>query len=171
MTTHAPTAASPPTAPPDEFDLEARMALRLAEMDERCRTAILAVDINSAHIDIDALPEITAPLKLTPTLAPNPYSTPIAGTLHRARTRLEASGWCRGSLRDEQGARCLIGSIQAEAPTRAAAGEACNVLLEAIRRDFPDADSIGSWNDAWRNQRNPLRYLDRATELAHARSL
>lgn len=173
MTTTTLPAASPPRATaPTRLDLEARLALAGAVMTARLDEAAVAFEVNTARIPgADPIPEITAPLRLTPTLAPCPYSTPIAATLHRARIRLEAGGWCREALRDQQGARCLIGAIQAEAPSRTAVGDACNVLLDAIRRDFPDADTIPSWNDAWRDQRVPLRYLDRAAELAHTRSL
>ncbi|MFF4536563.1 hypothetical protein [Streptomyces aureus] len=170
MTTPTLTHASPRTEAP-VLDFEALLALRLAEMDERCSLAVLAVDVNSAHI---ATPEpliVTAPLPLTPAAAPCPYPTPIAATLHRARLRLDTAGWCAGQLRDEQGARCLIGSIRAEAPSRGAADDACVLLLEAIRRDFPTAETVPLWNDAQRNPRLPGRYLDRAAELAHARGL
>lgn len=168
MTTLAPVQASPPTTvTPVEIDLDARMALTLAEMDGRCTTAVLAVDINSAHIATD-VPEIAAPLPLTPT---SPYRTPIAATLHRARVRLETGGWCTGALRDEQGARCLIGTIRVEAGSRGEADDACVLLLEAIRRDFPTAETVPSWNDNQRDLRLPARYLDRAAQLAHARNL
>lgn len=160
----APAAAAP-------LDLDARLALAGLAMDERLAAAGLAVAVNSAHIDIDPLPEVTAPLRLIPTAAPCPYPTPIAATLHRARLRLDAGGWCTGQLRDEQGARCLIGSIRAEAPNRGAADDACVLLLEAIRRDFPSAETVPSWNDNQRDPRLPGLYLDRAAELAHARGL
>ncbi|MEV8033915.1 hypothetical protein [Streptomyces sp. NPDC086182] len=170
MTTPTLTQASPPTAAP-ALDLDARMALRLAEMNERCALAVLAVDVNSAHITVPELPTVTAPLPLTPTAAPCPYPTPVAATLHRARLRLDAGGWCTGQLRDEQGAACLIGAIRTEAPGRGAADDACVILLEAIRRDFPTAETVPSWNDNQRDPRLPARYLDRAAELAHARGL
>jgi hypothetical protein len=170
MTTLTATQASPPTEAP-ALDLDARMALRLAVMHERCALAVLAVDVNSAHITLPELPQVTAPLPLTPTAAPCPYPTPVAATLHRARLRLDAAGWCTGQLRDEQGARCLIGVIQAAAPTRGQADDACVILLEAIRRDFPTADTVPSWNDNQRDPRLPARYLDRAAELAHNRGL
>ncbi|MFE5368167.1 DUF6197 family protein [Streptomyces mirabilis] len=170
MTTLTPVQASPPTTAPVELDLDARMALTLAEMDGRCTTAVMAVDINSAHIAVE-IPEITAPVPLTPTLAPSPYSTPIAGLLHRARNRIEADGWCTGALRDEQGARCLIGAIRIEASSRGQADDACVLLLDAIRRDFPTAETVPSWNDNQRDPRLPARYLDRAAQLAHARNL
>lgn len=170
MTTHALMTASPPTvAAPVELDLDARMALAAAVMAERCTLAVLAVDINTAHIAVDAPPEITAPLPLTPTLAPNPYSTPIAGLLHRARNRLETGGWCTGALRGEDGARCLIGALRIEASSRGEADDACVLLLEVIQRDFPGTETVPSWNDAQRDPRVPARYLDRAAAFAHAR--
>ena len=96
-------------------------------------------------------------------------TTPIAATLHRALVRLEAGGWCTGSLRDEQGARCLIGVIRAEAASRHEADDACVILLDVIRRDFPQVETIPSWNDAQRDPQLPARYLDRAATFAHAR--
>lgn len=161
------TTASPPT-----LDLEARLALIDATMTLRLEQAALAFAVNTAHIPaIDHLPEITAPLQPSPLAVPCPYRTPIAATLHRARIRMESDGWCAGQLRDEQGAACLIGVIRAEAGSGYEASDAGAVLLEAIRRDFADAETIPSWNDAQRDPRLPLLYLDRAAALAHARGL
>lgn len=170
MTTHAPMQASPSAVAPVELDLDARMAFKLAEMDERCRLAILAVDINSAHIVIEAPPEITAPLPLTPTLAPSPYSTPIAGLLHQARQRLEQDGWCRDALYDEQGAICPIRAIRLEAATRRDADDACVLLLESIQRTF-QAETIPSWSAAQTSPVPVLLAFDRAAQLARARAL
>ncbi|KAB1979464.1 DUF6197 family protein [Streptomyces triticiradicis] len=157
---------------PAVLDLEAQLALRGALMDGKLATAAVAFEVNTAHIaSADPIPEVAAPLPLTPATAPCPYPTPIAATLHRARLRLDAGGWCTGQLRDEQGARCLIGSIRAEAPSRGAADDACVLLLEAIRRDFPTTETVPSWNDNQRDPRMPALYLDRAAELAHARGL
>jgi hypothetical protein len=156
---------------PIALDLEARMALRLAEMDERCRTAVLAVDINSAHIALEA-PEITAPLRLTPTPAPSPYSTPIADLLQRARQRIVADGWCRDAIFDEAGAVCPIRAIRLEAHgDRRLADDACVFLLDAIQRDFPGAATIPSWNAGQTSAQPVLLQFDRAAELAHARGL
>jgi hypothetical protein len=159
------------TSAPVELDLDARLAMVGAVMDERCNLAVLAVDVNSAHIVTPELSQVTGPLPLVPAMAPNPYSTPIAATLHRARLRLDAGGWCTGQLRDEQGAACPIGVIQAAASGRREADDACALLLEAIRRDFPTAETVPSWNDNQRDPRLPARYLERAAELAHSRNL
>jgi hypothetical protein len=159
------------TSAPVEPDLDARLAMVGALMTGRLDEAAVAFEVNTAHIPPTPLPEITAPLPLTPTAAPCPYNTPVAATLHRARLRLEIGGWCAGQLRDEQGAACLIGVIRSEAGSRGEADDACVLLLEAIRRDFPNAETVPSWNDARRDPRLPARYLERAAELAHARSL
>jgi hypothetical protein len=169
----APTTRARTSAPaPAELDLDARLALVGALMDERLALANLSFEVDTAHIPAaDPIPKITAPPLIAPTPTPCPYSTPIAATLHNARVRLETGGWCTGALRDEQDARCLIGAIRAEAPGQHAADDACVLLLETIRRDFRDADTIPSWNDNQRDSRLPLLYLDRAATLAHARGL
>jgi hypothetical protein len=169
MTTLTPVQASlPATAAPVELDLDARMALTLAVMDGRCTTAVLAVDINSAHIATDT-PEITAPLPLTPTLAPSPYSTRIAGLFHRARNRIAADGWCRDALHDDQGAVCPIRAIRLEAASRHEADDACVLLLDSIQRTFR-AETIPSWNAAQTGPAPVLLAFDRAAELAHNRN-
>jgi hypothetical protein len=139
--------------------------------DERLALAALAVDARINTQPLDLADVIRLPDHTPQPATPCPYTTPIAAALHRARVSLETGGWCTGALRDEQGARCLIGSIRAEAHSRSAADDACALLLEAIRRDFRDAETIPSWNDAQRGSRLPLLYLDRAAELAHARNL
>jgi hypothetical protein len=160
------------TAAPVHLDLDARLAMVGALMAERLDQAAVAFEVNTAHIPAaDPIPEVVAPLPLTPTAAPCPYTTPIAGTLHRARVRLEAGGWCTGQLRDEQGARCLIGAIRAVASSRGEADDACVLLLDAIRRDFAEAETIPSWNDSQTSPQPALLYLDRAAALAHARGL
>jgi hypothetical protein len=156
-------------ATPVELDLDARMALTLAEMDGRCTTAVLAVDINSAHIAVDT-PEITASLPLTPTLAPSPYRTPIAGLLHRARNRIVTDGWCRDALHDDQGAICPIRAIRLEAASRHEADDACVLLLESIQRHWR-AETVPSWNAQQTSAAPVLLAFERAAELAHNRSL
>lgn len=156
-------------AVPVELDLDARLAMVGAIMTGRLDEAAVAFEVNTAHIPATPAPEIVTPALPAPIPAVCPYSTPIAATLHRARIRLDAGGWCTGQLRDEQGAACLIGVIRGEAGSRAEADDACVLLLEAIRRDFPNAESVPSWNDARNDHRLPARYLERAAELAHAR--
>jgi hypothetical protein len=165
----APTATAKAAAPV-VLDLDARLVEVGLVMDGRLALANVRFEVDTVHLPAaDPIPEIVAPLPLAPTAAPCPYPTPIAATLHRARLRLDTTGWCTGALRDEQGARCLIGAIQAAADSRGQADDACVLLLEAIRLDFPHADTIPSWNDSQRDPRLPARYLERAAELAHSR--
>jgi hypothetical protein len=159
------------TAAPVELDLDARLVEVGAIMDARLALANLSFEVDTACIEgADPIPEVVAPPRLVPTIAPCPYTTPIAATLHRARIRLDTDGWCTGQLRDTDGAGCLIGVIRVAASSRGEADDACVLLLEAIRRDF-NVETIPAWNDAQRNPRLPLLYLDRAATLAHARGL
>lgn len=155
-----------PAAPP-ALDLEARLALAGAVMDERLALAGLAVDINSAHIDLDPLPEITVP-NLPQTAIP--YSTPLAALLHRAGTRLQTDGWSREALVEDDGRRCPIGAIRREADSRDQADDACVLLLEAIQRHW-QAETIPSWNARQPSVAPVLLAFERAAELAHNRSI
>ncbi|NED75364.1 hypothetical protein G3I51_24175 [Streptomyces sp. SID9944] len=162
------TAVSAKSAP--VLDLDARLALVGAAMDERIALAHLAVDVNTAHLPAaDPLPEITAPPHITPQPNPCPYSTPIATVLWRARQRLQEYGWLRGQLRDEQGAACAAGHIRAVAHGRDEYEDALAVLLEIVRRDF-GADGIPAWNDAQPDARPVILAFGRAAELAHTRN-
>lgn len=157
------------TAAPVELDLDARLVLVGALMDERLAHANIAFEVDTAHIPAAApIPAVVAPPLIDLAIAPCPYVTPLAATLHRARIQLETAGWCTDQLRDEQGAACLIGAIRAEASSRDQADDACAVLLEAIQRDFADAETIPSWNDRQRGPQPALLYLDRAAALAHS---
>ncbi|MEV6547975.1 hypothetical protein AB0M57_04605 [Streptomyces sp. NPDC051597] len=153
-----------------DLSLDARMALTLAEMDGRCRVAVLAVDINSAHIATET-PETSTWLPVLPAPAPSPYSTPLATLLHKARIRVETDGWCRDALYDDQGAVCPVRAIRLEAAGRSQADDACVLLLERIRRDFRDAETVPSWNAQQSSPTPVLLAFDRAAELAHSRSL
>lgn len=163
-----------PTSPPPVLDLDARLALLNVEMDARLNEAALAFAVNTARIEsAEPVPAITEVVPLTPTLPPPvcPYDTPIAALLWRARARIERDGWAR-QLRDDQAmARCPAGAIQIEARTGSADASARRLLFEAIERDFRDAESIPSWNDAQDGPRLPLLYLDRAAQLADSRNL
>ncbi|MGW2613159.1 DUF6197 family protein, partial [Streptomyces mirabilis] len=89
-----------------------------------------------------------------------------------AHHRLTTEGWCSGALIDAQGARCLYGAIRAEARgNRGLESSALDVLMDAIRREFGDVDSVPSFNDAWGNGRVPIRMLGQAASLADAHGL
>ncbi|MBM7167457.1 hypothetical protein JQK87_03315 [Streptomyces sp. G44] len=173
-TDQAPPATAPP-AQPTALSLEEHLAFINAAMSVRLDEAKVAYEVNTAHIDtepVDLADVVTVPL--TPTLQPPPqsYPTPVAALLQRAHHRLLTDGWCRDALVDEDGARCMLGAIRIEAcgdgglETSAAA-----VLLDAIRREFGDVDSVPRFNDAHGSGRVPMRMLDQAAGLADARGL
>ena len=157
------------TVAPVELDLEARLAEVGAIMDGRLALAGLVVDVNSAHIAVDPLPEITIPhLPQTATLCP--YRTPLAALLHRAGIRLQTDGWTRDTLVDAQGRRCPIGAIRVEAASRHQADDACHLLLESIQRHW-QAETIPSWNAKQPTLAPVLLAFNRGAELAHNRNL
>ncbi|MDO0929719.1 hypothetical protein QQY24_31845 [Streptomyces sp. TG1A-8] len=172
----APITAAP--APPTELTLEERLTLMNAVMTARLDEAAVAYEVNTAHIDTEPVdladvitgPLITGPLTTGPAPLPELYPTPVAALLQRAHHRLLTGGWCSGALVDENGARCMLGAIRAEA--RGDSGleaSAAAVLLDAIRRRFGDnVDSVPSFNDAHSTGRVPLRMLDQAAHLADA---
>ncbi|MYU23515.1 hypothetical protein GTY84_17215 [Streptomyces sp. SID8352] len=171
----APTTRQAAAAPPTALTLEERLTLVDMEMTARLNEAAVAHAVNTAHIPtgpVDLGDVVTVPL--TPTLQPPAaYPTPVAALLQRAHHRLLTGGWCSGALVDEDGARCMLGAIRAEA--RGDSGletDAASVLLDAIRRTFgDDVDSVPSFNDAHGSARTPLRMVDQAAGLADARGL
>ncbi|MGA4867268.1 DUF6197 family protein [Streptomyces lavendulocolor] len=163
-------------APPVKLTLEERLTLVKAEMTARLDEASVAYEVNIAHIPtepVDLADVVTVPL--TPTLQPPPasYPSPVAALLQRAHHRLLTGGWCSGALVDEDGARCLLGAIRAEAGGDCGLEtDAASVLLDAIRRKFGEhVDSVPSFNDAHGSARVPVRMLDQAAHLADARGL
>jgi hypothetical protein len=169
----APATAAP--APAAALSLEERLVFINAAMSVRLDEAKLAYEVNTAHIEtepVDLADVVTVPL--TPTLQPppNPYPTPVAAVLQRAHHRLLTGGWCSGALVDEDGARCMLGAIRIEARgDRGLEADAAAVLLDAIRRQFGDVDSVPSFNDAHGSGRVPLRMVDQAAGLADTRGL
>lgn len=160
---------------PAQLDLDARLALVDAVMDERLNVAAVAFAVNTAHLPAaDPIPDIAEIVPLTPTLAPtpSPYSTPLAALLHRARVHIETHGWLQGALRQDDGtARCPIGAIRIQAGTRRQADDACTLLLDVIQQDHADAHTIPQWNDRQTSPAPVLSYLNRAAGVAHARGI
>ncbi len=139
--------------------------------DERLALAALAVDARIATEPLDLADVIRGPVEV-PAPQLQPYRTPIAALLHRAHTRLLTVGWCADRLRDEQGARCLVGVIRAEAGSRREADDACVFLLDVIRNEFdPTAETVPSWNDRQGGGRMPARILGHAASRAGARGI
>jgi hypothetical protein len=161
--------AAPATRPP-ALTLDERLALTSLAMDGRLATAALAVDVNSAHIPVEPLSEITIPQP--PAATTGPYRTPLTALLHRARVRIETDGWARGACRDEDGRRCAIGAIRAEAANPGQADDASALLLDIVRREVGrEDDTVPSWNDRQTSPRPVLLALGRAAEHAHNRNL
>lgn len=162
------TATLAPAATP-VLDLDARLALRGALMDERIAYASAAIEVNTAHIPIDPIPHVdAAPILPAPAC---PYSSPVAAVLHAAMLRMENGGWCAGAMRGEEQQTCLYGAVRATTTNPSLVDDAMAILLDVIRRDFPDAESVPAWNDRHGTARLAGRYLDRAAELAGARGL
>ncbi|MFD6300772.1 hypothetical protein ACFWFU_38785 [Streptomyces sp. NPDC060235] len=170
-----PTPTTQTAVAPTDLTIEERLAFVNAAMTARLDEAAVAYEVNTAHIDtrpVDLADVVTVPL--TPTLAPPPdcYTTPVAALLQRAHHRLLTGGWCSGALVDEEGARCMLGAIRAEAHGDGGLeSSAVSVLLDAIRRQFGDVDSVPSFNDAHQSARVPIRMVDRAAGHADARGL
>lgn len=155
------------------LDLEARMALVGVEMTARLSMAALAMEVNTAHLatePVDLADVVRGPVA-TPLLPLTPYPTPVAALLQRAARRLEQRGWCRGMDTNGDGATCDRGAIRAEAESAAQEAAAMDVLLEAIRRRFPAAATVPSWNDNNRDAQLPIRLMWQAAELANARNI
>ncbi|MCL3998168.1 DUF6197 family protein [Streptomyces lavenduligriseus] len=163
-------------APPAELSLEERLTLVNAAMTARLDEAAVAYEVNTAHIPTDPFDPadvVTGPVDTGPAPLPELYPTPVAALLQRAHHRLVIGGWCSGVLVDEDGARCMLGAIRAEASGDSTLeASAVAVLLDAIRRQFgDDVDSVPSFNDAFATGRTPLRLVDQAAHLADARGL
>jgi hypothetical protein len=142
---------APPRAAPT-LTLDDRLALTHLAMDERLNRASAAYAVDTAHIPLDA-PELLAPATLTP----------VAAVLQEAHRLIADRGWSRRWLTDQTGALCLIGAIRTAAGGEGALeDEACDTLLDAIRRQQPDAQSIGGWNDGQAKPASVLRMLDQA---------
>ncbi|MEU0665748.1 hypothetical protein ABZ508_26680 [Streptomyces lavendulocolor] len=160
--------AAPPRLAPAELDLEARLALAGALIDERLALANIAIEVDTAHIPAaDPIPDIAAPPILRPARTPEPYSTPIAAVLQRALARLRDVGWCAEHY-DDQGAVCLVRAIRTEAGGGTLGGQACQFLLDVIRAEFGPWETVPSWNDAQPGPAVPLRILGQAAEQAAA---
>lgn len=163
--------AAPALAAP--LTLDERLALTAHEMDHRLDQAAIAWEVNTAHIPSE--PPVELPdVELTPAPAVVPLQphTPIASILQRAHTRLATAGWCTGQQRDQQGAMCLVGAIRAEAGWGTTAeGDACAFLLDVIRAEFGDWETVPSWNDRQKGPAIPLRVLGQAASLAATRGV
>lgn len=173
----APRRHAPATTP--ALPLETRLAAVEAFMDHRLAEAAAAVDVNTAVRLPDIAPVALAdvvqlPVDTRPATVPCPYATPIASTLWAAARVLEERGHNRGSLRaDTGGAVCLLGALRTAAGgNRGLETDAATLLLDVIRRDFGNHDTVPSFNDDRRTSpADAVRALDSAARHADARTL
>lgn len=150
---------------------QAPAPVRKPSFDERLALAALAVDARIDTEPLDMADVIRRPVD-APARQLQLYRTPMAALLHRAHARLLNDDWCANRLRDEQGARCLVGVIRAEAGSRREADDACAFLLDVIRAEFdPTAETVPSWNDRQRDGRMPARILGHTAARADARGI
>ncbi|WP_329043504.1 hypothetical protein OHT61_32295 (plasmid) [Streptomyces sp. NBC_00178] len=175
-TTQTTSTPTPVTTIPAALSLEARLAAVEAAMTVALDEAAVAYEVRTAHIPVDPVDPVdladVVTVPLTPTLQPPaPYASPVAALLQRAHQRLLTDGWCAGSQIREDGARCLYGAIRVEAAgDRSLEARGLEVLMDAIRADFSDVDSVPAFNDRWTDGRVPMRILGQAAALADDRS-
>lgn len=142
-------------------------------LEERLRDAVLAVDINSAHIHVDPfnLADIISAPVAVPQTPETPRVTPVADILHQARRILTTTGWCRNAQRDDQGRHCLYGAVRAAARGDGHAETAAlSLLLNAIEQEF-GMDSIPTFNDTCRDTGPIMRVLGTAADLAETKGI
>ncbi|MGW8863326.1 DUF6197 family protein [[Kitasatospora] papulosa] len=171
-TTHTQSVPTLPTTAPTVLPLEARLAAVEAAMTVALDEAAVAYEVRTAHVPttpVDLADVATLPL--TPTLQPSaPHASPVAALLQRTQQRLLIDGWCAGSQVREDGARCLYGAVRVEAAgDRSLEARGLEVLMDAIRSQFSDADSVPVFNDSWTNGRVPMQMLGQAVALADSR--
>ena len=154
---------------------DARLAAADQAVADRCREALLRLDVDSAlpATRLDLADVVRGPVQLLEEEEDlEPYPTPAAATLQRAARRLATGGWCRHDLVDVEGRRCLYGAIKAEAPTAAAERDAMDVLLDVIRRQWPHAETVPTTNDhQLRDAESAVQLLDTAARVADARGI
>ena len=154
---------------------DARLAAADQAVADRCREALLRLDVDSAlpATRLDLADVVRGPVQLLEEDEDlEPYPTPAAATLQRAARRLATGGWCQGTVVDEDGARCLYGAIRIEAPTEHTADDALAVLLDVIRRRWPDAGTVPEANDyRLRDGHTAVQLLDDAARVADARGI
>lgn len=157
-----------PTTTPETLDLDAWLAAVDAAMTIRLEDAALRLAVDSAYTEQPAalVDVVQAPVAM-PTVTEPEYTTPIAALLQRAEQHMRTAGWCRDTIRDDAGAVCLLGSIEAVAPYGSLYRAAADVLLAAIRQEHPGAESVPSFNNSQTTPAVPLRALHAAAELAH----
>jgi hypothetical protein len=150
----APTRAAAP-APALTFD--ERLALSPLAMDDRLDRAGLRFDVNTAGIELPEAPEIlTAPMPAAET----PMPATVPEVFAEAARLITVHGRICGYVGSAETGYCLIGAIRAAAGGNRKLEDAAETdMLDRIRRQFPDALSVGSWHDAQAGPAPVLRML------------
>lgn len=146
-------AAAPTRAAALTFD--ERLALSPLAMDHRLDRAGLTFDVNTATIPVEA-PEILT------VSAPPAVSRPatVDDVLQEARRLITVHGWIRQYVGRADTGYCLIGAIRkAAGGNQQLENEAEGLMLDRIRRQFPDALSVGQWNDGQSGPAPVIRML------------
>lgn len=155
------TATRPATAPAPAAPLS---------FDERLALAVAAIDIRTETAPFDLADVIRVPVA-EPQTDVAPRRTPVAAILHGALQHILRDGWCAGSMRDQDGRRCLYGAIRAQGGSRSDEAAAMDLLMDAIRREYPHADSVPGFNDAQSDWRVPVRILGEAAATADQKGI
>lgn len=148
-------AAAPTRAAAPALTLDERLALSKLAMDEHLGGAGVQYDVRTAHIEI---PEILVdPL---PAAAPKVRPATVADVLAEACRLITVHGWIRQYVGRAETGYCLIGAIRAAAGgNRRLEDGAEGLMLDRIRRQVPDALSVGQWNDSQSGPAPVLRIL------------
>ncbi|MEU3903298.1 hypothetical protein AB0F20_05715 [Streptomyces goshikiensis] len=146
-------AAAPTRAAAPALTLDERLALTSLAMDGRLDGAGIRYDVRIAPIEI---PEIL----VDPQPATRAAPATAGEVLVEAARLITERGWGQRWLTGPDGAICARGAIRIAAGGEGPlADQAEAILLDRIRRQFPDAISIGSWNDAQSGPGPVLRML------------
>ncbi|MFE2164870.1 hypothetical protein ACFXB3_07320 [Streptomyces sp. NPDC059447] len=149
----ATTTAAPTRAAARPLSFDERLALTGLAMDDRLAGAGLELDVRTAPIEI---PEIL----VAPQLAAAPRPTTVDEVRAEAARLIRTHGWNPRYLGNADTGYCLIGAIRAAAGgDNPLADEACDVVFKRIRRECPDALSIGGWNTAQSGPAPVIRML------------
>lgn len=149
------TSAARTRAAAPALSLDERLALRGLAMDDRLAGAHGDMAIRTAGIDAEA-PEILA----APMPAPTQPPATIADVYQEAARLITVHGWIRKYVGRPETGYCLIGAIRAAAGGNRRLEDAAETqMLDRIRRQAPDALSIGAWNDAQSGPAPVIRML------------
>jgi hypothetical protein len=165
----ADTAPRTPAAAPEPLSLDARLAAADAMMELRLETALLALAVDSAHVEqpVDLVDVMRVPVAV-PQTPIAPTGTPVADLLRRAQARiLRPGGWSRETGTNSAGGACLEYAMQAEALSDTDEREARIVL----RHVLGSGDPIPHINRQLTGAGQAGQLLGAAAALAHARGI